>query len=208
VPCVPANAVRREFLGSHPLNTVFVSEIHFFIPNCFDCWSSSQNQSGIKLARCERLGCRPRACATSRTELKRCIYILAAQHVRQLVFTHRLGQRQASVVLAARVVEVRVCGHGVSTRAPPYARMGGQADAAGAGAPPKCERSAGPLWGIVSSNYYICTYLNNENRRRHLGHNPMLATSAANQIRLSRSNAIPNFCHPRALVRAVARRVR
>jgi acetate kinase len=26
------------------------------------------------------------------------IYILAAQHVRQLVFTHRLGQRQASVV--------------------------------------------------------------------------------------------------------------
>jgi hypothetical protein len=35
-------------------------------------------------------------------------YILAAQHVRQLVFTHRLGQRdQASVVLAAKVVEVR-----------------------------------------------------------------------------------------------------
>jgi hypothetical protein len=33
------------------------------------------------------------------------IYILAAQHVRQLVFTHRLGQRQASVVLAARVVQ-------------------------------------------------------------------------------------------------------
>jgi hypothetical protein len=30
-------------------------------------------------------------------------YILAAQHVRQLVFTNRLGQRQASVVLAARV---------------------------------------------------------------------------------------------------------
>jgi hypothetical protein len=27
------------------------------------------------------------------------IYILAAHHVRQLVFTHRLGQRQASVVL-------------------------------------------------------------------------------------------------------------
>jgi hypothetical protein len=26
-------------------------------------------------------------------------YILAAQHVRQLVFTHRLGQRQASVRL-------------------------------------------------------------------------------------------------------------
>jgi phosphoribosylaminoimidazole carboxylase (NCAIR synthetase) len=36
------------------------------------------------------------------------VYILAAQHVRQLVFTHRLGQRQASVVLAARVVEVRM----------------------------------------------------------------------------------------------------
>jgi hypothetical protein len=36
------------------------------------------------------------------------IYILAAQHVRQLVFTHRLGQCQASVVLAARVVEVRM----------------------------------------------------------------------------------------------------
>jgi hypothetical protein len=35
-------------------------------------------------------------------------YILAAQHVRQLVFTHRLGQCQASVVLAARVVEVRM----------------------------------------------------------------------------------------------------
>jgi hypothetical protein len=35
------------------------------------------------------------------------LYILAAQHFRQLVFTHRLGQRQASVVLAARVVEVR-----------------------------------------------------------------------------------------------------
>jgi hypothetical protein len=34
--------------------------------------------------------------------------ILAAQHVRQLVFTHRLGKRQASVVLAARVVEVRM----------------------------------------------------------------------------------------------------
>jgi hypothetical protein len=30
--------------------------------------------------------------------------LLAAQHVRQLVFTHKLGQRQASVVLAARVV--------------------------------------------------------------------------------------------------------
>jgi hypothetical protein len=30
--------------------------------------------------------------------------LLAAQHVRQLVFTHMLGQRQASVVLAARVV--------------------------------------------------------------------------------------------------------
>jgi hypothetical protein len=29
------------------------------------------------------------------------LYILATQHVRQLVFTHRLGQRQASVVLAA-----------------------------------------------------------------------------------------------------------
>jgi hypothetical protein len=36
------------------------------------------------------------------------VYILAAQHVRHLVFTHRLGQRQASVVLAARVVEVRM----------------------------------------------------------------------------------------------------
>jgi hypothetical protein len=36
------------------------------------------------------------------------IYILAAQHVRQLVITHRLGQRQTSVVLAARVVEVRM----------------------------------------------------------------------------------------------------
>jgi hypothetical protein len=36
------------------------------------------------------------------------IYILADQHVRQLVFTHRLGQRQASVVYlgSARVVEV------------------------------------------------------------------------------------------------------
>jgi hypothetical protein len=33
--------------------------------------------------------------------------LLAAQHVRQVVFTHRLGQRQASV-LAARVVEVRL----------------------------------------------------------------------------------------------------
>jgi hypothetical protein len=32
--------------------------------------------------------------------------LLAAQHVRQVVFTHRLGQRQASV-LAAKVVEVR-----------------------------------------------------------------------------------------------------
>jgi hypothetical protein len=36
------------------------------------------------------------------------ILLLAAQHVRQLVFTHKLGQRQASVVLAARVVEVRM----------------------------------------------------------------------------------------------------
>jgi hypothetical protein len=36
------------------------------------------------------------------------LLLLAAQHVRQLVFTHRLGQRQASVVLAARVVEVRM----------------------------------------------------------------------------------------------------
>jgi hypothetical protein len=34
------------------------------------------------------------------------LLLLAAQHVRQLVFTHKLGQRQASVVLAARVVEV------------------------------------------------------------------------------------------------------
>jgi hypothetical protein len=33
--------------------------------------------------------------------------LLAAQHVQQVVFTHRLGQRQASV-LAARVVEVRL----------------------------------------------------------------------------------------------------
>jgi hypothetical protein len=31
--------------------------------------------------------------------------LLAAQHVRQVVFTHRLGQRQASV-MAARVVDV------------------------------------------------------------------------------------------------------
>jgi hypothetical protein len=36
------------------------------------------------------------------------LLLLAAQHVRQLVFTHKLGQRQASVVLAARVVEVRM----------------------------------------------------------------------------------------------------
>jgi hypothetical protein len=36
------------------------------------------------------------------------IYISGYQHVRQLVFTHRLGQRQASVDLAARVVEVRM----------------------------------------------------------------------------------------------------
>jgi hypothetical protein len=36
------------------------------------------------------------------------LLLLAAQHVRQLVFTHRLGQRQASVVLVARVVEVRL----------------------------------------------------------------------------------------------------
>jgi hypothetical protein len=34
------------------------------------------------------------------------ILLLAAEHVRQVVFTHRLGQRQASV-LAARVVEVK-----------------------------------------------------------------------------------------------------
>jgi hypothetical protein len=34
------------------------------------------------------------------------LLLLAAQHVRQVVFTHRLGQRQASV-LAARVVEVK-----------------------------------------------------------------------------------------------------
>jgi hypothetical protein len=33
--------------------------------------------------------------------------LLAAQHVQQVVFTHRLGQHQASV-LAARVVEVRL----------------------------------------------------------------------------------------------------
>jgi hypothetical protein len=36
------------------------------------------------------------------------LLLLAAQHVRQVVaFTHKLGQRQASV-LAARVVEVRL----------------------------------------------------------------------------------------------------
>jgi hypothetical protein len=35
------------------------------------------------------------------------ILLLAAQHVQQVVFTHKLGQRQASV-LAARVVEVRL----------------------------------------------------------------------------------------------------
>jgi hypothetical protein len=40
--------------------------------------------------------------------LLRYLLLLAAQHVRQLVFTHKLGQRQASVVLAARVVEVRM----------------------------------------------------------------------------------------------------
>jgi hypothetical protein len=34
--------------------------------------------------------------------------LLAAQHVQQVVFTHRLGQRQAASVLAARVVEVRL----------------------------------------------------------------------------------------------------
>jgi hypothetical protein len=32
------------------------------------------------------------------------LLLLAAQHVRQLVFTHKLSQRQASVVLEARVV--------------------------------------------------------------------------------------------------------
>jgi hypothetical protein len=46
--------------------------------------------------------------ATLRVRVGHMYYILAAQHVRQLVFTHRLGQRQASVVLAARVVEVRM----------------------------------------------------------------------------------------------------
>jgi hypothetical protein len=35
------------------------------------------------------------------------LLLLAAQHVQQVVFTHRLGQRQVSV-LAARVVEVRL----------------------------------------------------------------------------------------------------
>jgi hypothetical protein len=35
------------------------------------------------------------------------LLLLAAQHVQQVVFTHRLGQRQASV-LAARVVDVRL----------------------------------------------------------------------------------------------------
>jgi hypothetical protein len=33
--------------------------------------------------------------------------LVAAQHLQQVVFTHRLGQRQASA-LAARVVEVRL----------------------------------------------------------------------------------------------------
>jgi hypothetical protein len=37
----------------------------------------------------------------------RILLLLAAQHVQQVVFTHRLGQRQASV-LAAKVVEVRL----------------------------------------------------------------------------------------------------
>jgi hypothetical protein len=36
------------------------------------------------------------------------ILLLAAHHVRQVVFTHRLGQRQASVLAAARVVEIRL----------------------------------------------------------------------------------------------------
>jgi hypothetical protein len=45
--------------------------------------------------------------AYSRWYLSQYIYILAAQHVQQVVFTHRLGQCQASV-LAARVVEVRL----------------------------------------------------------------------------------------------------
>jgi hypothetical protein len=36
--------------------------------------------------------------------LLKLLLLLAAQHVQQVVFTHRLGQRQASV-LAARVVE-------------------------------------------------------------------------------------------------------
>jgi hypothetical protein len=56
--------------------------------------------------------------------------LLAAQHVRQLVFTHKLGQRQASVVLAARVVEVSKLT--ISSR--PYARATASALSSGGGA--------------------------------------------------------------------------
>jgi hypothetical protein len=55
-----------------------------------------------------RTQARQARCSGVRTLLSLLILLLllAAQHVRQLVFTHKLGQRQASVVLAARVVEV------------------------------------------------------------------------------------------------------
>jgi hypothetical protein len=49
---------------------------------------------------------RRRACQVA-TNPALLLLLLAAQHVQQVVFTHRLGQRQASV-LAARVVEVRL----------------------------------------------------------------------------------------------------
>jgi hypothetical protein len=49
-------------------------------------------------------------CQALFVRLRQChavLLLLAAQHVQQVVFTHRLGQRQASV-LATRVVEVRL----------------------------------------------------------------------------------------------------
>jgi hypothetical protein len=37
------------------------------------------------------------------------ILLLAAQHVRQVVFTHRLGQRQASVLAARESIDIPTC---------------------------------------------------------------------------------------------------